>query len=134
MLLKEYLHSMGIVGFGVRAESPNSLNIIGRFEISSRHYDVLLLSGSRIEFPDLYALLECVRAEFRAAPTYDCELFVQQGTLIVQPKNVMGRPWGRNINKLVEDLTLWISEYNMTGRWSPEIHKLPKPKPTWERF
>jgi len=134
MLLKEYLHSLGVVGFGARSEGRNSLSIIGRFEVSSTHYDVLLLSGARIEFPDLYALLECVRAEFRAAPTYDYDLCVDRKTLILTPKNVMGRPWGRNVNQLVEKLTLWISEYNLTGEWSPEINKLPRQKPTWEKF
>lgn len=132
MLLKTYLHSLGIVGFGTRSESPHSLGVIGQFEIGT-HYDVLLLSGSRVEFPDLYTLLECVGDEFKAAPTYDYVLLVSGKTLLIRPNNVMGRPWGRNIKKLVEDLTLWVSEYNMVGKWSDEISRLPKPPAKWEK-
>ena len=134
MLLKAYLHSLGIVGFGARSDSPHSLSVIGRFEISGTHYDVLMISGNRIEFPDLYALLACIQDEFKAAPTYDYELMVDRDTLLITPKNVMGRPWGRNVAKLIEDLTLLVSEYNLSGKWSSEVAKLPKPKPIWERF
>ena len=131
MLLKEYLHSMGIVGFGVRTELPHSLNIIENFEVSSLHYDVLLISRGRIEFPDLYSLLECVRSEFKAGPTYDYDFYVDRGTLLLTPKLVMGRPWGRNVNQLAENLTIWISEYNLTGEWSDEVKRLPRKEYKW---
>lgn len=134
MLLKEYLHSMGIVGFGAQSEEASSLRIIGRFEISGTHYDVVMLSGARVEFPDLISLLACVHAEFKHAPTYDFDLMIDRGSILVTPKSTMGRPWGRNLDKLVENLTLWVSEFNLTGEWSREVRTLATPKRKWETF
>lgn len=124
MLLKTYLHGMGIVGFGSRDDTPCSLPRIARFEFGP-HYVCVLFSGAKIEFNNLHTFLECIHDEFRAGPTFGYELSLAGGrgteVLMLTPVSSMGRPWGRNMKRLVEDLTIWTTEYNMIGTWSNEV-------------
>jgi len=123
MLLKTYLNGMGIVGFGSRGDTPCSIPGIARFEFGSR-YTCVMFSGAMIEFNNLRTLIECIHDEFKAAPTFGYRLsFTKRRgdeSLTLLPVSSMGRPWGRNIKRLIEDLTIWTTEYNMTGAWSDE--------------
>lgn len=133
MLLKTYLHEMGVLGFGSRDDTPCSLPRIARFEFGP-HYVCVLFSGAKIEFNTLRTFLECIHDEFRAGPTFGYELYIARWRgaeiLMLVPVSSMGRPWGRNMKRLVEDLTIWTTEYNMIGTWSNEAKARAVRQPT----
>lgn len=132
MLLKDYMRSLGVVGFGANSTEPGSLRVVGRFEFGQL-YRIVLLSGATVEFGDFTTMLDTLRDEFRASPTYDMRVGLKgltrsKAVLAVEPENVMGRPWGRNVRKTLDNITLWVTEYNLNDGWGPDVPELPAGK------
>ena len=121
-LMREHL---GQPHFAAQSKHMHCLDFVGQFEFGET-YNILLLSGVRVEVKQLETLLECMRDEFKEAETYDALLGRPRqvrGTqigLVVKPKAVMGTPWGRNVPKLCNNIRGWVTHYNLSGEW-PDI-------------
>ena len=79
----------------------------------------------RVEFRDLHTLVDVLGDELLASPTYDVQSFLSGKTLVVRPKNEMGRPWGRNVRKIKTTLLEHVAMYNLTGEWPSDYPREP---------
>jgi len=127
MLLVPYMRSLGVMGFGRAGdENRHSLNVIAQFEFG-RDYGIVLKSGATVNFQSFETIISCLHDELRLGDTWDADygLFrVGKPKLVVTPTNTMGRPWGRNLKRLVADISMWVAEYNLTEQWSEDIPPL----------
>lgn len=135
MLLKEYAREKKWPGFGSVSKEPGSLSIIESFQINDKGFFVTLASGSAMSMESLDDMLSCVTDEFAAHSTYNYEVSVHvraidpRSPMIkigseyprIEVKNEMGRPWGRNVRRMVEDVRLWTAEFNILGHWNADI-------------
>ena len=114
----------------IRIVKPHSLDQIGQFEFGER-YAIVMLSGVRVDVRQLDIMLGVVKSEFLVADTYDMTLHLagnKTKSLILRPKNELGRPWGRNIAQTCRNIQDWVTIYNLSGEWPEEIVALPRPK------
>lgn len=127
MLLKPFLRTVvGIGGFASGDHNESSLHLVRGFTFGDR-YTVLLKSGGNVEFKDLFEMVDMIADELRVSPTYDVGIVCYRRELSVMPKNEMGRPWGRNIRKIKEDIIAAVTEFNLTGEWPSWV----TPAPSW---
>ena len=101
-------------------EAPHSLGVISLFSFGQR-YEIILKSGAKVDFADLDTLVDCMIDEFKAAPTYDCHLFLRNTlwgeVLSVQPIDTLGRPFGRSLKRLEGEVREAITMFNLTEQW-----------------
>lgn len=123
MLMRQLMHEMGVPHLAARSKHMHCLDLIGQFEFGE-DYAIVLLNGLRLHVRELDTILDCIRDEFKVAPTYDAVLTYprlsahwKSRSVIVRPKAELGTPWGRNIPKLCADLREWVTMYNLTGEW-----------------
>lgn len=137
MLLVPYMRSLGVLGFGrAGGENRHSLDVIAQFEFGQR-YSLLLKSGATVDFQDFETTISCLHDELRLGDTWDAEYGlsrVGKPKLVVVPENTMGRPWGRNLKRLVADISMWVAEYNLTEQWSKDIPPLTTLTPWSSRW
>lgn len=137
MLLVPYMRSLGVLGFGRAGdENRHSLDVIAQFEFGQR-YSLLLKSGATVDFQDFETIISCLHDELRLGDTWDADygLFrVRKSKLVVTPRNTMGRPWGRNIRRMVDNISMWVAEYNLTEQWSKDIPPLTTLTPWSSRW
>ena len=66
--------------------------------------------------------LSVLESELRANDQADVRLVYRGGGLHVAMFNELGRPWGRNIPKLIEELRMAVSHFSMGEGWPPIIY------------
>lgn len=127
MTLLEYLIANRIPTSILRLDGdPHALRQVGQFAIGTDAYVVQLLSGNSVTIPDLSDMIEVICGEFRAAPNWDFEVFAGRGrvnnrSLFVRPREELGRPFGRNLRALRENLMLWTAHLSLTGELPPDV-------------
>jgi len=57
--------------------------------------------------------------------------YVEGKALVVRIDVELGRPWGRNVQKLLQDLRFAVGHQMMTGEWPDELVRSPKRRPAW---
>ena len=122
MLLSSLILQLGVHNFALSRTSSHSLDQIGQFEFGER-YCIMLLSQQRIEVRQLDTILSAVIDEYKLAETYDLTLHMagKKGkTLILKPKAVLGRPWGRDVPKTCAKIQDWVTHFNLTETWPDE--------------
>lgn len=135
MLLRDYLQTVaGVSPTAVlrKSNDPHSLRQIGQFAIGDKHC-IQLLSGNAIDIPDLTDMIDSICDEFRAADNWDFEVFGGSGranrnTLFVIPKEELGRPYGRNLKKLRENLVFWTVTMSLSGELPEDVPRKNDPK------
>lgn len=66
--------------------------------------------------------LSVLESELRANAQADVRLVYRGMGLHVTLFNELGRPWGRNIPKLIEELRMAVSQFSMGEGWPPIIY------------
>lgn len=89
-------------------------------------YVVQLLNGNSVAVNDLHDMIDIICGEFRAAENWDFNVFAGSGrankdTIFVVPKEELGRPFGRNLKRLRENLMLWTAGLALTGELPADI-------------
>jgi hypothetical protein len=129
MLLTDYLqlHGLPMIPPMLRHGSQPerfSIDHIGQFILGDA-YVIQMRGGNAVTIPDLQDMIGIICDELRAAPNYDVEVFAgagrQRNALFLTPKRELGRPFGRNLRRLRENLMLWMAEYAMTGELPADV-------------
>jgi hypothetical protein len=66
--------------------------------------------------------LSVLHDELRADPQADVRLVFRGKVLCVSVVNELGRPWGRNVPRLVEELRLAVTHFSMGEGWPAVIY------------
>lgn len=70
----------------------------------------------------LDTVLAVLEDELRADPQADVRMVLRGKVLYVTVISELGRPWGRNISRLIEELRLAITQFSMGEGWPPVIY------------
>lgn len=103
---------------------------VDRFEFGNR-YAALMLNGARVEFDDFDAAARGLESALAACPTASATAYVESNVLVVRINVELGRPWGRDVQKLLQDLRFAVGHQMMTGEWPDELDRFPKRRPAW---
>jgi hypothetical protein len=122
-MLAELEQSLGIERIKLSAE-PHSLEDINNFGFGEI-YQIRYNNGKAIELKQLDTLLDCIRSEYRQTECWDIALRMAKSGKMIHafPRNVMGRAWNRDIDKVCRKLESAVTHYNLTGQW-PENMEL----------
>ena len=133
MTLYEYMElhrwPLSLVGKPV---DGHSLRRVGQFALGQDAYVVQLLTGNSVCIPDLHDMIAIICDEFRAADNWDFEVFAGNGrsnrnSIFVHPREELGRPFGRNLRRLREDLMMWTVHLSLTGDLPAEVPRKTLP-------
>ena len=103
---------------------------VDRFEFGNR-YAALMLTGARVEFDDFDAAVRSLESALTACPTATANTYVEGSVLVVRIDVELGRPWGRNVQKLLQELRFAVGHQMMPGEWPDELVRSPKRRPYW---
>lgn len=103
---------------------------VDRFEFGNR-YAALMLNGARVEFDDFDAAARGLESALAACPTASATAYVESNVLVVRINVELGRPWGRDVQKLLQDLRFAVGHQMMTGEWPDDLARFPKRRPDW---
>ena len=103
---------------------------VDRFEFGSR-YAALMRNGARVEFDDFDAAARSLESALIACPTTTANTYVAGRVLVVRIDVELGRPWGRNVQKLLQDLRFAVGHQMMTGEWPDDLARFPKQRSDW---
>lgn len=103
---------------------------VDRFEFGDR-YAALLLTGAWVNFDDFDAAAQSLERALLACPTTNVTTYVEGKALVVRINVTLGRPWGRNVQKLLQDLRFAVGHQMMTGEWPDELARSPNRRPDW---
>jgi hypothetical protein len=122
-MLVELEKSFGLSS-GLPIDARHSLADIVYFAVGDK-YLIRRQFGRVIELKRLDTLLDCIRSEFQGAECWDLDVSKSRAgdMLFACPRNVMGRAWNRDINKLYKKPEAYVTHYNLTGQW-PENMEL----------
>jgi len=122
-MLVELEESLGL-DIRRRGSEPHSLSDIHNFGFGEK-YRIRYNDGHAIEVKRLDTILDCIRSEFRMTECWDMYVTMGKMSNIIHayPRNVMGRAWNRDINKLCKKIESYVTHYNLTGQW-PENMEL----------
>ena len=102
---------------------------VDRFEFGAR-YTALMLTGARVDFDDFNAAARSLESALTACPTANADIYVEGNVLVVRISVELGRPWGRNVEKLLQELRFAVGHQMMTGEWPDDLVRYPK-RPPW---
>lgn len=129
MLLTDYLRHHGLpmihpLHRNGEPLAPPTLDFVGQFILGDA-YVIQMLGGNAVTIPDLQDMIDIICDELRAAPNYDVEVLAgagrQRKSLFLTPRRELGRPFGRNLRRLRENLMLWMAEFAMTGELPADV-------------
>ena len=103
---------------------------VDRFEFGDR-YAALMLNGARVDFDDFTAAAQSLESALAACPTTNVTMYVEGRVLVVRIDVELGRPWGRDIQKLLQELRFAVGHQMMTGEWPDDIARAPKRRVDW---
>lgn len=107
------------------------LEQVGQFALGEK-YVIQLINGNSVTVQDLSTMIDIICDELRAEANYDVEGFAGQGrvnsrTLFVIPRRELGRPFGRNLHRLRENLTIWMTTFSLSGEMPPDVPRRQAP-------
>ena len=103
---------------------------VDRFEFGAR-YTALMLTGARVDFDDFDAATRGLESALTACPTATANMYVEGAVLVVRIDVTLGRPWGRDIQKLLQELRFAVGHQMMTGEWPDDLVRYPKRHLNW---
>lgn len=101
------------------------LEQVGQFALGEK-YVIQLINGNSVTVKDLDTMISIICDELRTEANYDVEVFAGQGrtsrnTLFVVPRRELGRPFGRNLRRLRENLTIWMTTFSLSGEMPADV-------------
>ena len=98
---------------------------VDRFEFGAR-YTALMLTGARIDFTDFASAMGTLKGALQACPTADLSIRIEANVLVAQVEATLGRPWGRQIDAVLEQLQFAVNHYTVSDEWPEDIPRRPR--------